>query len=80
MALIHEDTERAGRVWGKSIELDPEITTAALKEYKHAFKLAIDREAIAANVRAGKTMGQIKSEPDIDAIVEDKFLPSGARS
>jgi NitT/TauT family transport system substrate-binding protein len=80
MDLIHGDTERAGRVWGKSVELDPEITTAALKEYKHAFKLAIDRAALAANVRAGKALGQLKSEPDIDAIIEDKFLPAGARS
>jgi NitT/TauT family transport system substrate-binding protein len=78
--LIHNDTKRAGRVWAKSIEIDPEITTAALEEYKGAFKLAIDRKAFEANVRAGKELGQLKSEPNLDEIIEDKFLPAGARA
>lgn len=80
MDLIHSDTKKAGQVWGKAIEIDPEIATAALEEYKPAFKLTIDRDALAANVRAGKELGQLKGTPDLDEIVYDKFLPAGSRS
>jgi NitT/TauT family transport system substrate-binding protein len=78
--LIHSDTKKAGQVWGKSIELDPEIATAALEEYKDSFKFGIDRDALEANVRAGKALGQLKSDPDLDQIVYDKFLPAESRS
>jgi NitT/TauT family transport system substrate-binding protein len=74
MDMIHSDTNKAGQVWGKSIELDPEIATAALEEYKDAFKLEIDQAALEANVRAGKALGQLKSDPDLDAIVDDQFV------
>jgi NitT/TauT family transport system substrate-binding protein len=76
--LIHNDTARAGAVWGKSIGLDPKVTTAALKEYGHAFSLKLDRKAFEANIRAGKTLGQLKTTPNLDEILVDKFIPAGA--
>jgi NitT/TauT family transport system substrate-binding protein len=78
MDLIHDNPKKAGEVWGKSIEIDPEIATAALEQYKDAFKLTIDREALEANVRAGKALGQLKSDPDLDQIIDDQFLPAGS--
>jgi NitT/TauT family transport system substrate-binding protein len=78
--LIHSNTKKAGQVWGKSIEIDPEIATAALEEYKPAFKLTIDRKALEANVRAGKELGQLSGAPNLDEIIYDKFLPAEARS
>jgi NitT/TauT family transport system substrate-binding protein len=80
MDLIHNNPKKAGEVWGKSIEIDPEIATAALEQYKDAFKLTIDRDALEANVRAGKELGQLQGDPDLDQIIYDKFLPPGSRS
>ena len=80
MDLIQSDPKKAGQVWGKAIEIDPEIARAALEEYKEAFTFKIDREALEANVRAGQEFGQLEGEPDLDQMIYDKFLPAEARS
>jgi NitT/TauT family transport system substrate-binding protein len=80
MDLIQSNPKKAGQVWAKAIEIDPEVASEALEQYKEAFTLKIDREALEANVRAGQELGQLEGEPDLDAMIYDKFLPAESRS
>lgn len=78
--LIHTNPKRAGEAWAKGGELSPEVLAAALDEYKDAFSLRIDRKAIAVNITAGKALEQLKDEPNLDEIIEEKFVPKSLQS
>jgi NitT/TauT family transport system substrate-binding protein len=76
--LIRSDPAAAGRAWSKTVPLDPAVTTKALRDYRKAFSLTVDQAGVAANVQAGKALGQLKSTPPLDKIINTKFLPAGA--
>jgi NitT/TauT family transport system substrate-binding protein len=73
--LIHSDTERAGRDWAESVQGDPKVAATALADYKDAFTLQIDRAALQAGARAAHSLGQLKGDPNLDEIVDERFLP-----
>jgi NitT/TauT family transport system substrate-binding protein len=73
--LIHSDPERAGRAWAESVQGDPKVSAMALAEYKDAFTLQIDRASLEAGARAARSLGQLKGNPNLDEIIDERFLP-----
>ena len=74
--LIQTDVKRAGAAWGKAINIDPAISTGALKDYKDAFTLKLDRAGIESNVKAGIALGQLSEPPALDELIVDDLIPS----
>jgi ABC-type nitrate/sulfonate/bicarbonate transport system substrate-binding protein len=77
--LIREDPEAAGAAWGKTIDIEPEVTTKALRDYADAFSLKIDRAGIDANVEAARTMGQLTGDVALDELLVPGLVGSDAQ-
>jgi NitT/TauT family transport system substrate-binding protein len=77
--LIHSDVERAAAAWARSVQINPTVATATLKHYQKTFSLQIDPKSLDSAVRAAKSLGQLKSEPDLTKLVDRRFIPAAGQ-
>ncbi|QYF99386.1 ABC transporter substrate-binding protein [Microbacterium sp. PAMC21962] len=73
MDLISTDLERASEIYGRAIEIAPEIAFKALASSQDFYSLVLTDAQIDAVIAAGKEQGQITREPDVDSIVLREF-------
>ena len=73
MDLISTDLERASEIYGRAIEIAPEIAFEALANSQDFYSLVLTEAQIDAVIAAGREQGQITRDPDVDAIVLKDF-------
>ncbi|MGH3319051.1 MAG: ABC transporter substrate-binding protein [Streptosporangiaceae bacterium] len=78
--FMRSNTDEAAKIWAKGIHLDQSIARKALDETLDGFSLALDHQGIEANIDAAKQLGQLRSAPDLDTILVDRFIPSKVTS
>lgn len=73
---IRADPAKAGAIWARAIDIPESIATEVLRKHADSLSLRIDREGIGAAAQAAVDLGGADQVPDLDELIDDRYLPA----
>lgn len=81
LEMIRNDPDGAGEIVARAYEMDDVAVVAqVLRDTVGNWGLDINRAGVEANADAAKELGQLKSDPDLDVIIVEDFVPQAERA
>lgn len=75
--FVHNTPDEAAAIWAEHTGLPEDVALNVLREHGDILNLSIDREGLDSVAEAAKVGGFVEKDVDVDALIDDGYLPGG---
>ncbi len=75
--FVHSTPDEAAAIWAEHTGLPEDVAAEVLHQHGDILNLSIDREGLESVAEAAKVGGFVEKDVDLDALIDDRYLPGG---